>query len=160
MKYEHLDPTDKQITDWLALPRGSKPEDAPTLEALAEKIGIGIATLYRRKAKNDLDQIARGIAFKEIKSYLPSVLHKLAATAMDGSYHHAKLYLELLKEYCPNQVLDLDLDQVNERRSDISKKLKREIEDDTESNNGYDKEEIPDDTDELLEFLDRRGGNR
>ena|SRR5215203_1026604 len=97
MKYVDLNSDMKTVVDWLATPKTERTEK--TIAELANRIGVGEATVYRWKKENNLQEIADKRARSKLGDSLPTVLNTIRTKAESGDFKFAKLYLEILGEY-------------------------------------------------------------
>lgn len=91
--------TDEQVfyQRWLATPRRArKPK---TTELLADKLNIGVATLYRWRKLDGFPDEVRKVIKENLSDDLPEIYDALRREAKAGSYQHIKLSLELVGDY-------------------------------------------------------------
>jgi DNA-binding transcriptional ArsR family regulator len=87
----------QRVVAWLATPNRFK--EPKTLGELTEEIGVTQSTVRRWRRRLNLDALAAEEARKEIFSYLPDVYHTVAERAMEGSYPHSRLFLEIANDH-------------------------------------------------------------
>ncbi len=124
--YEELEAKQQRIVDWLMLPKSERPEDCKTIEELADRLDLGVATVYRYKKQYDLQKVANERAKDQLADALPEVLHGLKKNAEEGSFRHLQLYLQMLGVLTDTKEIKFE-NATQRRKSEIQEKLKRLI---------------------------------
>lgn len=86
----------ERFKQWLATPSW---ERAPkTQKELAKELNVNYVTLSKWKDKEFMDDVVT-IVRKEIRNNTADVLHSIVREAKNGSFSHAKLYLEYVEKW-------------------------------------------------------------
>lgn len=101
----------EQFVIWLAMPEGMR--TPPSQTAFAEKWGISRRTCLDWRSSPDvkrkLDRSVRHLMW----DYVPGILHSVGQKAIEGSYQHARLALEVA------QVLDNDVQRQYSKQDEV-----------------------------------------
>jgi transposase-like protein len=95
MKYDELEDKQKQIVDWLVLPRSERPKYARTIEDICHELDIGTATYHRWVKKYDLHRISADRSMSQLRADIPEVINTLRKLARRGSFKHTQLFLQM-----------------------------------------------------------------
>jgi hypothetical protein len=91
----------QKYIEWLASPRMTR--TPPTVEMLAEEIGVNAATLWRWSKLPGLDEEVKRLIRGSLGKKLPDLYGALIREAEQGSFPHLRMALEMIGEYVPTQ---------------------------------------------------------
>jgi hypothetical protein len=87
--------------EWLATPRMIR--TPPTLDMLAEAVGVTTVTLWRWSKLPGFDDEVKALIRASIGKKLPDLYGALIREAEQGSFPHLRMALEMAGEYTPVQ---------------------------------------------------------
>lgn len=97
----------RQFMQWLATPDIDK--DDLTQGALAKRMGKAEATLSDWKKISGFTEAVNALTKSVMMTAYPAVVHALLREARRGNFPHMKLFFEMIGEYTPRQVIDVNV---------------------------------------------------